>query len=528
MSTLLTPPSSRSSSRSSSRNSARRQPVVAALEHTEGSRHGLRQVYRRSDLVILGLGVMTGAGIFNLAAVQAAESAGPAVLMSFGVAAAVCLLAALCYAELASTVPAAGSAYTWTYVGFGELLGWLVGWALLLEMLLAVAVVGRAWSLYFAAALGRLDVELPTAVAERVGLVEGFDLGLLLILVLVVLVVAFGGRLGVRALWALVLAKLAVISAVILVGFPHVRPNNLTPFVPPSQPGTLGGDRTLLEALLGQAPQNFGLIGIFGAAAVIAFAYIGFDIVATGAEETRRPRENIGPGIVTGLLIVTGLYIGVAFVLVGMRPFRQYAGSSTPVADAFNAVDVPWMGTLAAVGAVIALTTVVLVALMGASRVAYAMARDGLLPSGMAKISPRFRTPFNTTMVLGLAAFAAGEWTNILDFEQLLVIAAVFTFVFVCLGVLQLRRTQPDLARGFRVPLYPVVPVLGVLASLWLMLGIRVEIWLWFLAWLGIGLLIYFIFGQRNSRISRLIGAQLEQEQVRATRDLRHRGQVRL
>jgi APA family basic amino acid/polyamine antiporter len=496
------------------------------LAHADASRHGLRQVYRRADLVILGLGVMIGAGIFKLAAEQAASTAGPAVLVSFVIAAVVCLLSALCYAELASSVPAAGSAYTYTYVAFGEVVGWLVGWALLLEMLLAVAVVARVWSLNFSAMLDNLGVDLPTSIAGRTGLPSGFDLGSLLILVLIVTVVALGGRLGVRVLWAMVLAKLAVIGAVIMLGFPRVKPSNLVPFVPPAQPGSDQGGRTVLEALLGQPTQTFGWIGIFGAAVTIAFAYIGFDIVATSAEETRRPRQNVGSGMVAGLLIVIALYLGVAFVLVGMLPYRRLGTSDTPLPDAFEAVGISGMGTVVSMGAVIGLTTVVLVALMGASRVALAMARDGLLPAPLATISPRFRTPATTTVVLGVIAIVASEAMDILKYADLLVLAAVFAFVFVCLNVIQLRRTHRDLPRGFTVPLYPLVPVLGVLSSAWLMLGVPVKVWVWFLIWIAVGLVFYLWFGRRGSRVDRLLEAQAEQERVRAERDLRHRGLV--
>jgi basic amino acid/polyamine antiporter, APA family len=501
-------------------------PISQALAHAEPSRHGLRRVYRRLDLVILGIGVMVGAGIFKLAAEQAAGAAGPAVLLSFVIAGVVCLLSALCYAELASTVPVAGSAYTFSYIAFGEVIGWLAGWAILLEMLLAVAVVSRAWSLYFSAMLDSLGVELPASVAARTGLPTGFDLGNLAILVLVVTVVALGGRLGVRVLWAMVLAKLAVISAVIMLGFPRVRPSNLAPLIPPAQPGSDEGGRTVFEALLGQPTQTFGPIGIFGAAATIAFAYIGFDIVATSAEETRQPRENIGGGMVSGLLIVTGLYLGVAFVLVGMLPYHRLGESDTPLPDAFEAVGVSGMGTVVSVGAVIGLTTVVLVALMGASRVALAMARDGLLPAPMAAISPRFRTPATTTLLLGAVAVAASEWLDILTYADLLVLAAVFAFVVVALAVMRLRRTHPELRRGFTVPLFPVVPLLAVLTSLWLMLGVPVKVWGWFLLWMSGGLVIYMLYGRLHSRLHRLINAQAEQERFRADRDLRHRGLV--
>ena len=504
----------------------RRLPISQALAHAEPSRHGLRRVYRRADLVILGIGVMVGAGIFKLAAEQAAGAAGPAVLLSFVLAGVVCLLSALCYAELASTVPVAGSAYTYSYIAFGEVIGWLTGWAILLEMLLAVAVVSRAWSLYFSAMLDSFDVQLPASVADHTGLPTGYDLGNLVILVLIVTVVALGGRLGVRVLWTMVVAKVAVIAAVILLGFPRVKPSNLTPFIPAAQPGSEEGGRTVLEALLGQPTQTFGLIGILGAAATIAFAYIGFDIVATSAEETRQPRENVGGGMVSGLLIVTGLYLGVSFVLVGMLPYHRLGSSDTPLPDAFEAVGVSGMGTVVNVGAVIGLTTVVLVALMGASRVALAMARDGLLPAPMAAISPRFRTPAITTLLLGAVAIAASQLMNILNYADLLVLAAVFAFVVVALDVMRLRRSHPELRRGFTVPLYPVVPVLAVLASLWLMLGVPVKVWVWFAAWMGGGLVIYMLYFRRHSRLSRLIDAQVEQDRFRADRDLRHRGVV--
>ena len=328
---------------------------------------------------MLGLGVTIGAGIFSLAGQQAAANAGPGVLLAFALAAAACLLAALCYAELTSILPVAGSAYTFTYVIFGELWGWLIGWALLLELLLAVAVVARVWSQYAVATLSDFSVDLTAAWSDYVGFEADRDLLAVLCIVVLVLFVVASTRISLGFLWVAVLAKVAVILLVVVIGLLHFDPSNFTPFLPESRPAEAGTDPSVLQKLAGETPDTFGVVGVFTAASVVFFAFLGFDIVATAAEETRSPQRDVPRGILMTLALATVLYFAVAAVLVGMRPYDELGGSA-PVSEAFREVGADLSARLINLGALIGLTTVIIVVLIGQSRVLYSMARDGLLP----------------------------------------------------------------------------------------------------------------------------------------------------
>jgi APA family basic amino acid/polyamine antiporter len=473
-------------------------------------------VYRRRDLIIVGLGVMIGAGIFKISGVEAATSAGPAVIVSFLIAGAICLLSALSYAELSSTMPVAGSAYSFTYVIFGELWAWVIGWAMLLEMGLAVAVISRAWSLVAVATLGDFGATIPGWLAPYVGQPKGFDVFALLILVALVAVVAVGARLGVRILWMMVVAKLVVILLVIGIGLTHIHTSNYKPFVPHAQHSVVGsGGRTLLDVFAGTAPHAFGLAGIFTATAAIAFAYLGFDVIATAAEETADARRDVPRGMLGSLLIAIVLYVGVAIVLIGMRPYTNL-NSSTPLASAFHAVGAGGAAKVINLGALLGLTTVILVLLVGQTRVVFSMARDGLLPKGLAAVSGRFRTPTTATIIIGVAAAVLAETVDIFTLQEMVVIGTLFAFAFVSAGVIMLRRTRPDLSRGFRVPLAPLVPVVAIGATLWLSLNLQVQTWEYFGIWMAVGLVLYVGYGRRRSRLGEHLA---EEERVQLRRD---------
>ena len=356
----------------------RRLPVEDALAPRQVGRHRLRVAFRRSDLVVLGLGVTIGAGIFSLAGQQAAVNAGPGVLLAFVIAAVACLLAALCYAELSSTLPVAGSAYTFTYVIFGEVWGWLIGWALLLELLLAVAVVARVWSQYAVATLDDFGVSLSGGWQDVAGFDADHDLVAAAVIVLLVLVVVASTRVSVGVLWVAVVAKVAVILLVVVIGLLHVHLANFTPFLPASRPAPQGSDPSVLQELAGETPDTFGMLGVFTAAAVVFFAFLGFDIVATAAEEARSPERDVPRGIVITLVIATVLYLAVAAVLVGMRPYQELGGSA-PLSDAFRDVGADLTARLINLGALLGLTTVIIVVLIGQSSFFYSMSREGLL-----------------------------------------------------------------------------------------------------------------------------------------------------
>jgi basic amino acid/polyamine antiporter, APA family len=478
----------------------RRMPPSHATDRWTSARHGLPTAYGSADLVVLGIGVMIGAGIFSLAGRQAATMAGPGVILSFMIAGITSLLVAFCFAELSSAMPTSGSAYTFTYVIFGEVWAWIVGWALLMEFLLAVASVARAWSLYAAQMLSDLGVRLPEPLSGMIGQTEGFDLFALFILVVLTAVVALGARIGLRALWIIVIAKLLAVGAVIVVGATHFDQHNLAAIPVPATPSMKAADALhspLLGMVFGQTGA-FGWFGIFAASAVITFAYIGFDVVATAAEESEDAPRSIPKSIIRSLIITTVVYIAVALVMVGMTPYNKI-DPNAPLANAFRQVGNGFMVHIINIGAVLGLTTVILVLLVGLTRVMFSMARDGLLPRQLAKINRSYHSPTRVTLLIGGLAILLAEFVPVLTLEPLVVIGALVVFVAVAGGVIRMRQTMPDLPRGFRTPLSPGVPIASILACLWLMVNLQVITWLYFIIWMAFGVLVYLMYGRRNS-----------------------------
>ena len=469
----------------------RRLPPKEALGARTGSRYGLATVYRSADLVILGLGVMIGAGIFGIAGRQAATTAGPGVILSFMIAGIACMLAALCYAELSSALPSSGSAYTFTYVIFGEVWAWLVGWALILEMALAAAVVARAWSLYATQMLNDLGLPLPQD-DLILDLFAGLVLGVLTI------TLALGARLGLRLLWVMVTAKLLAIGAVIVVGLKYFDPANLRELRVPAVPAERAAD-TVLGLILGQS-HNFGWLGIFTASAAISFAYLGFDVMATTAEETSEAPRTVPKGMIRSLVLTTLLYIAVALVMVGMVPYKQISGN-VPLVKAFRSVNEDVMVHVVNIGAVLGLSTVLLVLIVGQTRVLFSMARDGLLPRALGRIS-RFHTPSIATLVIGAVTVLLAALAPVLMLEQLVVIGTLFAFLFVAAGVIVMRRRLPDLPRAFSVPHNPGIPVLSLIATSWLLVNLQVRTWLNFILWMAFGLMVYFGYGRSHSLLA--------------------------
>ncbi|MFI6324859.1 amino acid permease [Nonomuraea sp. NPDC050556] len=466
----------------------RRLPTEEATGLRTGARHQLAQVYRPADLVVLGLGVMIGAGIFTIAGRQAATTAGPGVIISFMIAGIASMLAALCYAELASTMPTSGSAYTFTYVIFGEVWAWIIAWALILEMELAAAVVARAWSIYAVQTLADFGISAPYG-----------DAFTAVILIVITGTVAMGSRIGLRALWVMVTAKLVAIGAVIVVGALHFKAANLGDFYVPPRPTTTPPD-TVIGVVFGEG-HAFGWFGVFAAAPAIAFAYIGFDLLATASEETIDAPRAVPRSMIRSLVIATVIYIAVAVVMVGMVPYTQIS-TVAPLASAFREVKADWMVHVIDIGAVLGLTTVILVLIVGQTRVLFSMARDGLLPRALAVISRRYHTPSTTTLVIGAIAVLLAEFVPVLTLEPLVVIGTLFAFLFVAAGVIVLRRRMPELPRGFSVPLSPILPACSLIASLWLMVNLQVITWAYFGLWMAFGLVIYLAYGKSHSHLA--------------------------
>ncbi|WP_130491543.1 amino acid permease [Motilibacter rhizosphaerae] len=454
------------------------------------------------DLVGFGIGIVIGAGIFTLTGVQAKEHAGPGIVLSFAFAGLASFLAALCYAELASSVPTAGSAYTYAYATMGEIFAWIVGWDLVLEFSLGAASVARAWSGYLANLF-----HLPSSLFAEDG--STVNIGAIALVVVLGAVAYTGIKQSARLATGLVIVKVAICVFIIAVGVFYIKRSNLTPFIPPSKPakGDTGASQTLVEAVLGVSPAVYGIGGILTAMAVVFFSFTGFEAVANMSEETRKPQRNLPLGLLGTLGISLLLYVGVSFVLTGMVNYKDIDDNAA-IASAFKSVGAGWASYFVDVAAVCGLTTVVLVDLVAMGRIGYAMTRDGLLPGASSAIHPRFGTPYKITVVVTVLVALLAGFVPLADLANLVSIGTLFAFVLVSLAVPILRHTRPDVKRAFTVPLSPVVPVLSALACLYLMANLTLETWLRFVIWLALGMVIYFAYGRRQARLAAGLGAR--------------------
>ncbi|MER7081271.1 amino acid permease [Saccharopolyspora kobensis] len=473
----------------------RTMPVEDIL--TRGERSGLIRRLTGKDLVGFGIGIIIGTGVFTLAGIEAKEHAGPGVVLSFVIGGVVAALAALCYAELSSAVPTAGSAYTYGYATLGELFAWIIGWDLLLEFALGAAVVSRSWSGYVANLLG-----LPP---EWFGEDATVNVGAILIIAALTAVAVIGIRESSWVTNALVVVKVAVCVLVIVAGLFFFNGANLDPFVPPAQPAAETAsalEQPLVQVVLGMEQSMYGIGGVFTAAAIVFFAYTGFEALANLGEETKRPKRDLPVGLLGSLIVCTLLYVLVAFVLSAMVDYRQI-DEGAPLAAAFQSVGQPWVGALIALGAVTGLTSVMMVELVTIGRIGFAMSRDGLLPPKLSQVHPKWGTPHRMTIGGAVVIMLMAGFIPISELADMVSIGALSGFVIVSLAVPVLRRTKPDLHRPFRVPLSPWLPIISALACLYLMTNLDIITWLRFAAWLVLGLLIYFAYGYRNARLSK-------------------------
>jgi len=473
--------------------------VEQSIADTEQAGTRLRRDLTWRDLTVFGVSVVVGAGIFTVTASTAADLTGPAISLSFVIAAATCGLAALCYAEFAATVPVAGSAYTFSYATFGEFTAWIVGWNLVLEFALGTAVVAKGWSSYLATVFGFGG---GTVAVGPVAL----DWGALLIVVVVAVLLGLGTKLSSRFSAVITALKVAVVVLVVVVGAGYVKAANFTPFIPPARAAAAGGtglDQSVFSLLTGATSSQYGWYGMLAGAAIVFFAFIGFDVVATTAEETRNPQRDVARGILASLGIVTVLYIAVSLVLSGMVSYtdlRDAGGAAPNLATAFLLNGVTWAGTVISVGALAGLTTVVMVLMLGQSRVVFAMARDGLLPRSLARTGSR-GTPVRITVLVAVLVALAASVFPMDKLEEMVNVGTLFAFVLVSAAVIILRRTRPDLPRGFRAPWVPVLPAVSILACGWLMLNLTALTWIRFGVWMVLGVALYLGYGRRHSRI---------------------------
>ncbi|MDQ6623524.1 MAG: amino acid permease [Verrucomicrobiota bacterium] len=507
------------------------------IRESEAPERKMKRSLTAFDLTCLGIGAIIGTGIFALAGTAAAgeavhaggsifktpvlnfiiswvnhtdlvfgrPAAGPAVALSFVVAAIACGFAALCYSELASMIPVSGSAYTYSYATLGEIIAWIIGWDLILEYAVGNMAVAVGWSGYFVQLLGNLPfglhIKFPlwlvcdhttaltvlakggaaltdyssTVLPVVMGYQIAFDLPAFVIVAAVTVLLIFGIRESATANTTIVIIKLAVVVFVIAFGSFMVNPTNWHPFM----------------------PSGFG--GVMGGAAIVFFAFIGFDAISTTAEETKNPRRDLPIGMIASLVICTLLYVLMSFVLTGMKKYTTFLGDSAAVATAFAAK--PWAQALISAGALAGLTSVLLVFQLGQPRIFMAMARDGLLPRFFARLHPRYRTPYVTTILTGVVVGGVAMLTDIGSLADLTNIGTLFAFILVCLGVIVLRRKDPTRPRPFRVPFVPVFPLLGVFFCGALMLSLPIETWVRFFIWLAVGLVIYFCYGIGHSRL---------------------------
>ncbi|HTY54237.1 MAG TPA: amino acid permease [Candidatus Binataceae bacterium] len=475
--------------RSLSEQLLQRKPVAMLIADAGDAVSGLKRALGAWQLTALGIGAIIGAGIFVLTGVGA-QYAGPALVISFVASGFACAMAALCYAEFAAMIPIAGSAYSYSYATMGELVAWIIGWDLVLEYAVGAAAVAAGWSGYFRVIIEGLGIHLPVALTHAPGSVPGaiINLPAMLIVLLISAVLYVGISESARLNSVIVVIKLGVVGVVIVVGAFFIKPANWSPFAP------------------------FGWGGIMKSAAVIFFAYIGFDAVSTAAEEVVNPNRDLPLGILGSLFICTLLYILVSAVMTGMVSFHLI-DVNAPLASAFESRGLNAISGLISLGAVAGLTSVLLVLLLGQSRIFFAISRDGLLPEAFSRVHPRFRTPYIPTAITGIAVGIAASLLPIQEIAELANIGTLFAFVLVCLGVWILRVTEPGLRRPFATPMVPLVPILGVICCSYLMSRLPLVTWIRFFSWLAVGLIIYFAYGRWHSRVSAAVASPAEPAQ---------------
>ena len=458
---------------------------VLIAESAESGEGTLKRTLSSTSLVALGIGAIIGAGLFSLTGIAAADHAGPAVTLSFVLAAVGCAFAGLCYAEFASMIPVAGSAYTYSYATMGEFMAWVIGWDLVLEYALGAATVGVSWSGYFNKLLHEFGLEMPLYLSKSFAEVDGGGINLpaIVIVSLLSLMLIRGTKESASLNNILVIVKVCVVILFIALGWKFINPANHTPYIPKNT-GVYG---------------EFGISGIAAGAALVFFAFIGFDAVSTAAQEAKNPQKGMPIGILGSLVVCTILYVLFAHVMTGLVPFSVFKGDASPAATAFKVTGYGWLQMGLIIAILAGYTSVILVMLMGQSRVFYTMSKDGLLPKFFSSIHSKFRTPYKTNLFFMVFVSIFAGFVPVTELGHMVSIGTLFAFSLVCIGVMILRKTDPDRPRPFKTPLVPFVPIMGIVVCLYLMYSLPLEAWIRLAIWMALGIAIYFLYGKKNS-----------------------------
>jgi APA family basic amino acid/polyamine antiporter len=493
--------------------------IQSDLEHGE-----LKRSLGALNLVLLGIGCIIGTGIFVLTGLAAAQYSGPAITVSFVITGTLCAFVALCYAELASALPVSGSAYSYSYASMGELAAWVMGILLVLEYGLSASTVAVGWSGYFVSLLMDFHINIPAALTAAPGVevkdaaghvvaIGMVNLPAILIILAVTAILVVGVSESASVNNVIVAIKLTVVVAFIAIGSRFVNPANWHPLIPAQIPAPPPGTpmdmfhqitRALGEVFMGTQHSKYGVGGVITGAARIFFAYLGFEAVSTAGAEAKNPAKDMPLGIIGALVVCTALYIATSAVLVGIVPYAQL-DNPAPIALAVNRIGMPWFAFLVKVGAIAGLTSVMLVLLYGQTRIFYTMARDGLIPSVMAVVHKNFKTPWINTIVVGIIACAAAGFRSLDDLADLSNVGSLAAFALVCITVIYLRFSSPDLVRPFKTPFYPLVPILGAGMCLFLLKSIlnKPQTGPFFLTYVGVGFVLYFFYGLWNSKLGK-------------------------
>ncbi len=455
----------------------------------------LKRSLNSVNMIALGIGVIIGAGLFSLTGIAAANNAGPAVTLSFLIAAIGCAFSALCYAEFASMVPVAGSAYTYAYATVGEFFAWIIGWDLVLEYSVGAATVSISWSQYLVRFLSKYNIQFPAQLIsspfESVQLADGtsvhgwINLPAVLIIIFITAIIIRGTKGSALYTGIVVALKIGVVIVFIALGWNYINADNYVPYIP-TNTGAFG---------------EFGVSGIFRGAGVVFFVFIGFDIIATMAQEAKNPQRTMPIGILGSLIICTLLFGLFSFVMTGLAHYTEFKNSAAPVAIAIEKTPYYWMSQIVIMAIIIGYTSVILVDLMGQSRVFFSMSRDGLLPKLFSEVHPKFRTPYKGNILLCIFISLFAGLVPISIVGEMTSIGTLLAFVLVCIGVIVLRKREPNLPRPFKTPWVPLVPILGIITCLAMMFSLPQGTWIRLAVWLVIGLVIYFSYGKKNSKV---------------------------